>query len=280
MFSIKLFPTLLMLASLSGYSWAAPSLPPVSVTVFKTVASGGVRYQYKVSNNSKFPITSVIIGYNYFDARPQLNTVPKGWTLGSGIPSSSVSSPPGWSAKVTTTEEESKIEIEWSIHSPGAALAQGQRLQGFGILVPAADDTYLKSDWTTYVDGAGTNVYTGALSEQASCSTPRLSVSLSPNILWPPNHKLVKIQATISAQDESSPNPAIVLVSVTANEKLTPGDVAAQIGTAARTFSVKSERTGNSEGGRIYSVTYSAKNSCGNSATATEIITVPHDWRK
>lgn len=262
----------LVLASVA----TAQTLPPVSIAVSQSNVSGSVSYQYQVSNQSKFPITSVIIGLSYFDQKPELQTPPLGWSVTSGIPPSSVSSPSGWTAQITPTEDTDLLQLEWT--TSGSGIAPGQALQGFSVLVPQADATYASSDWTVYVNGAGTNYYTGTLGAQSpQCDTPSISVSLSPNILWPPNHKLVTINAAISTQDPNYPNPTVRLLSITANESLSPGDVVANYGAAAQTFKVKSERKGTNKAGRVYTVTYSATNSCGNSATAAKTVVVPHD---
>lgn len=261
---------------LLGNVASAQTLPPVSITVSQSTVSGGVTYQYYVSNQSRFPITSVVIGLSYFGQKPELQTPPLGWSVTTGIPASSVSSPNGWTAQITPTEDTNLLQLEWT--TSGSAIAPGQTLQGFSILIPQADTTYASSDWTVYVNGAGTNYYTGSLGPQSSpCDNPTISISLSPNILWPPNHKLATINASISTQDTNYPNPVVRLLSITANETLNSGDVVASYGTAAQTFQVKSERKGTNKAGRIYTVTYSATNSCGNSASSSKTIVVPHD---
>jgi hypothetical protein len=47
---------------------------------------------------------------------------------------------------------------------------------------------------------------------------PDLTVQLSPTVLWPPDHNLVTITATITVTDKCDPNPTIRLVSITSNE--------------------------------------------------------------
>ena len=47
---------------------------------------------------------------------------------------------------------------------------------------------------------------------------PTMEVSVTPDQLWPANHKYVTVQATVTAADNFDPNPAITLVSVTSNE--------------------------------------------------------------
>src|SRR5260370_14405576 len=48
---------------------------------------------------------------------------------------------------------------------------------------------------------------------------PTLWVSLSPNVLWAPNNKLVKVTATVDASDACGSNPSVVLVSITSNDQ-------------------------------------------------------------
>src|SRR5688500_10433320 len=43
---------------------------------------------------------------------------------------------------------------------------------------------------------------------------PTLTVSLSPQVLWPPNHKMVKIRATVHAQDLCGTVTDLKLVSI------------------------------------------------------------------
>jgi len=50
-----------------------------------------------------------------------------------------------------------------------------------------------------------------------ACEPPVLSVSLSPNQLWPANHRLVEVLPTVTASAPSGA-PAVRVVSVTSNE--------------------------------------------------------------
>ena len=52
----------------------------------------------------------------------------------------------------------------------------------------------------------------------------------------------------------------------------------AEFGTDDRQFSLRAERSGG-EGGRVYTITYRARDAAGNTATATATVTVPHDRR-
>jgi hypothetical protein len=111
-----------------------------------------------------------------------------------------------------------------------------------------------------------------------------LNVSLSPSILWPPNHTLVPINATISVTDICDANPSLRLVSITSTEPDnglgdgdTPNDIhGAIVGTDTRSFLLRAERSG-SGSDRIYTATYSATDASGNGTQSAAQVVVPHD---
>jgi hypothetical protein len=113
---------------------------------------------------------------------------------------------------------------------------------------------------------------------------PSLEVFVSPDVLWPANHKMVPIRATVTTVDVCDANPAVSLLSITASEGdnvLGDGNTIddiqeAVIGTDDRAFSLRAERSGKG-GGRIYTVTYAATDASGNTATASATVTVPHN---
>jgi len=112
---------------------------------------------------------------------------------------------------------------------------------------------------------------------------PTLSVSVSPDMLWPPNHKYVDIKATVIAADNFDPNPTVTLVSVTSNEPddgLGDGDTPDDIVIVDDyNFKLRAERSGTGTG-RIYTITYQVTDACGNSTLASATVTVPLDKGK
>jgi hypothetical protein len=114
---------------------------------------------------------------------------------------------------------------------------------------------------------------------------PHLSVSLSPTTLWPPNHRMVEVDAVLSAEDLCGP-PDVLLASVSSSEPDnavgtgdgdTVNDIqAADVGTPDFEFSLRAERSGSGDG-RTYTVTYTAADSAGNESSAMAIVDVPHD---
>ena len=116
----------------------------------------------------------------------------------------------------------------------------------------------------------------------ASANPPTLSVSLSPNVLWPPNHKMVQINATINISDACDANPAVKLVSVVRSDGNTGDNVQAvgggpvPFGTDVRSFLVRSENS-DTGGDLVYTVTYCVTDGLGNSTNASAQVLVSHN---
>ena len=118
---------------------------------------------------------------------------------------------------------------------------------------------------------------------------PEISVSVNPEVVWPPNHKMVEITATVEVSDDCDPDPSIVLTSITSNEPddapgggdgHTTNDIqGADLNTDDREFLLRAERSGQGDG-RIYTITYTATDASGNSNSASATVMVPHDKGK
>jgi predicted extracellular nuclease len=105
---------------------------------------------------------------------------------------------------------------------------------------------------------------------------PVVDVTVTPDTLWPPNHKYVTVSASVSVVDTLDPNPSLTLVSVTSNEPDEGGQPNDIVIVDDFTFKLRAERLGEGTD-RIYTITYRATDFCGNSAEATATVTVPHD---
>ena len=109
------------------------------------------------------------------------------------------------------------------------------------------------------------------------CTPPTLSVSVSPDSLWPPNHKYRDVEASFVTSNDGA---VVTLLSVTSNEPddgLGDGDAANDIVIVDNdSFQLRAERSG-AGSGRIYTITYQATNTCGATVTATATVTVPHN---
>jgi len=109
---------------------------------------------------------------------------------------------------------------------------------------------------------------------------PTLACTVSPDSLWPPNHKLETVTASVSVTDALSGQAGFLLTSATSDEPGSgdPDIVGFDVGTADTTGQLRADRLGNGDG-RVYSLLYTGSDRAGNSATCTVTVTVPHDRR-
>jgi len=119
----------------------------------------------------------------------------------------------------------------------------------------------------------------------ADTTPPDLSVQLSPRVLWPVNHKMVNIRATVHASDSCGSVAELKLLSIVSNQAdngfgdgNTTHDISAKIGTLDQNFQLRAERAGPGRD-RIYTVTYQATDDSGNQASVSQDVVVPHDAR-
>jgi predicted extracellular nuclease len=107
------------------------------------------------------------------------------------------------------------------------------------------------------------------------CLPPSLNVTVSPDSLWPPNHKYITVETEVDASSDAT---TISLLSVTSNEAdngLGDGDQENDIVVLDDfTFDLRAERSALGSG-RMYSITYQATNSCGNTTVSTATVAVP-----
>jgi hypothetical protein len=114
---------------------------------------------------------------------------------------------------------------------------------------------------------------------------PQLEVELTPDLLWPANHKMKVIEAEIDATSPTGSPLQIRLVSIASNE---PDDASgggdgntqndidrADFGTDDREFRLRAERDG-AGSGRLYTVVYRATDGLG-STEVMRFVVVPHD---
>lgn len=136
----------------------------------------------------------------------------------------------------------------------------------------------------TATDATGnTSMCTSAVTV-VDTTPPTVACELSRDVLWPANHKMSDITATITADDICDSDPDIVLVSITSNEPDnglgdgdTPNDIqGADFGTEDYQFQLRSERAGTGDG-RVYTVVYRVTDGSGNSASCESEVRVPHD---
>jgi len=103
---------------------------------------------------------------------------------------------------------------------------------------------------------------------------------INPSIIWSPNHKMVTVHVTLSVSDDYDPAPVCMITSVTSNEPengLGDGDTAPDwMITGDLMADLRAERSGTGDG-RVYTITVTATDLSGNSSTASDTVTVPHN---
>jgi hypothetical protein len=138
-----------------------------------------------------------------------------------------------------------------------------------------------------FIPGGTTADFTNALNQifanianptPTDTEPPIVTLSVTPDILWSPNHRMIAITPAITATDNVDPNPRVELVGVTTTEPddaqgdgHTVNDV--QVTPDGQIF-VRSERSGKG-GSRVYTITFRATDEAGNTAFASANVVVP-----
>lgn len=110
-----------------------------------------------------------------------------------------------------------------------------------------------------------------------------VSVSVSPSVLWPHNHKMVPVQVSAVVTDAGGPT-TLEILSISSNQAV-DGRGSGRTSpdwtiTGDTTATLRAERTGNSRAGRTYTITVQATDEAGNKSTpSTVTVTVPHNRR-
>ncbi|MCR4303587.1 MAG: hypothetical protein NUV63_05070 [Gallionella sp.] len=311
---LRIVAILSLLASTAG---TVQALPPAQATGIRILVygihhGGNIVYHYKVINNGDTPFNNFTIG-SEFDSEedyafPQLLRRPLGWKYGREsetgteiiLDPASTSQPPYWTSRMYGQQDIYFRYLEWNSHlgDESSDIHPGQTVAGFSVTIPLVDnklllpavkgqpvftgpdEKYVKGSFmVAYSPGGKYQKVWGTL-ERIDTTPPSLTVSLSPNTLWPPNDKLVPVTATITVNDDYDPMPEIKIETITSNEGLVYSDYAGATPGDDRQFQLLAKRAGTNMAGRIYTVTYSATDGSGNKATASATVTVPHDQGK
>ncbi|KKM69486.1 hypothetical protein LCGC14_1450320, partial [marine sediment metagenome] len=119
---------------------------------------------------------------------------------------------------------------------------------------------------------------------------PDFTLSVTPAILWPPNHKMVEITPNWTVSDNCDESVEVTLISITMNEgdetnsydpsyDDTEGDGHTaddiQVDSDGSIY-LRAERSGKGNG-RVYTITYRAVDNSGNYVDQSATVTVPHD---
>ncbi len=245
-------------------------------------------------------VSNLLAGLDYVNIHTTLN--PNGEIRGQLIPIVATNSPPTVSCPPASTVEcampaqftaivsdpdGDALTVVWSVNG---AVMQTNTL-------PASGTGAAMNVTFTATLPLGTNtlavMVTDSATNTTSCSsqitvvdtTPPVisNVSATPNVLWPPNHKMIDV--TLHATTTDTCGPATwKIISVSSNEGVKAkgsGNTSPDWKiTGDHTVKLRAERAGKGSG-RIYTITVQATDSSGNVSTpATVTVTVPHDQGK
>lgn len=188
--------------------------------------------------------------------------------------------PEGWVNKdvtVTLTVSDSGSGVEGTSYT----VDDGAEQHGTSVIL-TEEGTHTISYWS--VDTKGNAEAPHTVIVKIDKTAPTLHLFLDQTALWPPNHQMIPVKATVSANDSLSGNSSIVLTSITSNEPdngVGDGDTSvdiqgAEMGTLDTEFMLRAERSGIGNG-RTYTITYTAFDVAGNTTTQTATVTVPHN---
>jgi hypothetical protein len=155
-----------------------------------------------------------------------------------------------------------------------------------------ATDTNVTQTTLTYTFNLGTHVVTLDATDMAGnvgsdnvtvtvvdTTPPEINATVTPDMLWPPNHKYVEVKMNVTVYDNCDPSPILTFVSITSNEPdngIGDGNTVNDIVIVNDfTFNLNAERSGTGSG-RLYTITYKVTDVSGNYAIATVTVEVPH----
>jgi alpha-glucosidase (family GH31 glycosyl hydrolase)/uncharacterized protein YjdB len=234
-------------------TWAAYTAPVV-LSANETVYARGTDVVGNVSN-----VTSIVI--SNIDKIAPVSVA----SLSPAAPNGSN----GWYTSDVT------VSISVSDNVYGVAKTEYQVNNGSWITytgsIPAFGEGNYKVDYRS-TDLAGNVEPIKTIEFKIDKTTPILTVQLDKTSIWPANHKMVTINATLNSSDAASGVESVVLTSITSNKPDSgQGDIGANIGTATTTFSLRAEK------GHDYIITYTATDKAGNQKVTSVTVTVPHD---
>ncbi|MDA8082770.1 MAG: kelch repeat-containing protein [Nitrospiraceae bacterium] len=121
----------------------------------------------------------------------------------------------------------------------------------------------------------GSSQCTGTVTVSDSTLPSITGLMAEPNILWPPNHKMVNVTVNYAAADNCD-QPACQISSVVSNEPISSSDYSI---VDAHNVQLRAERSGTGNG-RIYTLTINCADTSGNAFDQAVTVTVPHDQGK
>lgn len=131
----------------------------------------------------------------------------------------------------------------------------------------------------TAVDGSGNSSSCKSTVTVVDTTPPDISIEITQDSLWPPNHEMVHVLPIITVSDICDTTPEVSLISITMNEDdnfTGDGNTTDDIEINNGDIYLRAERSGTGSG-RTYTITYSATDSSGNVNMADGTVIVRHN---
>jgi hypothetical protein len=129
------------------------------------------------------------------------------------------------------------------------------------------------------VDNAGNAEASSTLTVRIDKTDPVVTCSARPDLLWPPDHRLVQISVDVDVADALSGPTGFVLSAVVSSEPGLADDAGGfTVGAADISGQLRAERQGDGPG-RVYTLRYVAHDLAGNAGACAATVVVPHDQR-
>ncbi len=267
---------------------AQSASPNVQILVHGIHFGGQVVYRYQVRNNSAATIHRVTLGVN--DVGKDLPAI--AWSQNPSL-SDVLTEVPASQCKPFNNMRCSVAVYQWdympepravilmrgieatqspppTVFSEAHFIRPGTLSSIAEVYVPAANSGYLNGSGSVgFIDNfprdtAGKPIVTAEiLFTRNDTSPPSVSGSASVS----KNRGMLDVKVNLSVSDNLDPAPAVILVSVTANEPLRANEVRAQTGTDSRFLQLKPNKD------RVYYLTYRVTDGTGNSVSL--VIEVP-----
>ncbi|MFD0716085.1 OmpL47-type beta-barrel domain-containing protein [Paenibacillus sp. GCM10027626] len=149
----------------------------------------------------------------------------------------------------------------------------GAMRQGSAVTI-TSEGTHTISYWS--VDRAGNAETPHTVIVKIDKTAPSLNVTLDKTQLWPPNNKMIPIQAIVTSDDLQSGIESITLTSITSNNGGDAEDIEGmELGTPDYNFKLRATKSKGEE--RIYTITYTAMDKAGNQTNASVQVKAPHN---
>lgn len=174
----------------------------------------------------------------------------------------------------------SNVTVSWTVTDPESAVSI---ISGCGSST-LTDDEITSLTCKAESEGGENEVTVTIKIDQTA---PTLTCDVNPDSMWPPNHKMRDITASVSVEDATSGTAGFVLTSANSDEADSgtdeddkPNDIQGfDVGTDDLEGQLRAERADYGDG-RTYTLLYMGSDVAGNSDSCSVSVEVAHDKRK